>query len=85
MSLGYHDGSREFLTAFARDEVDMEWMSRSDMILLVIAAYVAVMTLVRLMKQRRDVLVADVQKQIKAHRKAAQRQLERNEENRDAA
>jgi hypothetical protein len=43
-------------------------MSRSDIILLTIAAYVAVMSLVRLMKARRDVLVADVQRQVEAHR-----------------
>jgi hypothetical protein len=43
-------------------------MSRSDMILLGVAAYIAVMTLVRLMKRRRDALVAEVQKQVEAHR-----------------
>ena len=66
----------------------MEWMSRADIFLLAVAAYVAVMTLVRLMKQRRDVLVADVQRQIKAHRRALKRQREireSEEENRDAA
>jgi uncharacterized membrane protein len=46
----------------------MEWISRSDMILLAIAAYVAVMALVRLMRRRRDKLVADVQRQMEAHR-----------------
>ena len=43
-------------------------MSRTDIILLAIAAYVAVMTLVRLMKTRRDALVADVQRQVEARR-----------------
>jgi hypothetical protein len=47
----------------------MDWMSRTDVILLGIAAYVAVMTLVRLMKRRRDQLVADVQRQVDAQRK----------------
>jgi hypothetical protein len=75
----------QIFDGFRRDEFDMEWMSRSEIILLAIAAYVAVMTLVRLMKQRRDIVVADVQKQIKAHRKAAKRQSERDDENRDAA
>ncbi len=46
----------------------MEWMSRSDVILLTIGAYVAVMALVRLMRRRRDELVADVQRQMEAHR-----------------
>lgn len=46
----------------------MEWMSRSDVILLMIGAYVAVMALVRLMRRRRDELVADVQRQMEAHR-----------------
>jgi hypothetical protein len=66
----------------------MDWMSRTDIILLMFAAYVAVMTLVRMMKQRRDVLVADVQRQIKAHRRALKRQREireNEEENREAA
>jgi hypothetical protein len=66
----------------------MEWMSHADIVLLTVAAYVAVMALVRLMKQRRDVLVADVQRQIKAHRRALKRQREireSEEENRDAA
>jgi hypothetical protein len=66
----------------------MEWMSRLDIVLLIFAAYIAVMTLVRMMKQRRDVLVAEVQRQIKAHRRALKRQREireSEEENRDAA
>jgi hypothetical protein len=44
-------------------------MSRSDFVLLAVAAYVAVMSLVRLMKSRRDTLVADVQRQVEAHRR----------------
>lgn len=43
-------------------------MSRADIILLAIAAYVAVMSLVRLMKARRDQLVAEVQQQVDARR-----------------
>jgi hypothetical protein len=43
-------------------------MSRADVILLTVAAYVAVMTLVRLMKARREALVADVQRQVDARR-----------------
>jgi len=46
----------------------MSWLSRSDIVLLAIAAYVAMMTLVRLMKHRRDELVADVQRQVNARR-----------------
>jgi hypothetical protein len=44
-------------------------MSRADLILLAVAGYIAVMSLVRLMKARRDMLVADVQKQVEAHRR----------------
>jgi len=51
----------------------MEWLSRSDVILLLIASYVAVMTLVRLMQRRRDQLVADVQQQVHARRKRGKR------------
>jgi hypothetical protein len=63
----------------------MDWLTRSDILLLAIAAYVAVMTLVRLMRERRDVLVADVQKQVQAQRRAKRRQQEIVEQDRDAA
>ena len=61
----------------------MQWLSRPDAILLGIAAYVAVMTLVRMMRRRRDQLVADVQRQVEAHRKRAKRS--QDEQTRDAA
>ena len=44
-------------------------MTGSDIAILTIAAYVAVMALVRLMKRRHDELVSDVQRQVAAHRK----------------
>ncbi len=44
----------------------MAWLSRTDMFLLLVAAYVAVITLVRLMKRREDDVVADVQRQLDA-------------------
>jgi hypothetical protein len=47
----------------------MDWLSRVDVVLVSIAAYVAVMTLVRLMQRRRDEVVADVQRQVAAHRR----------------
>jgi hypothetical protein len=62
----------------------MEWLTRSDTILLLIAAYVAVTTLVRLMQRRRDQLVAEVQQQIHARRKRMKR-LQESDEDRDAA
>jgi hypothetical protein len=54
----------------------VEWMTRADVLLLCIAAYVAVMTLVRMMRRRRDQLVADVQRQVEAHRKRTKRSRE---------
>jgi uncharacterized membrane protein len=54
----------------------MEWMTRSDIILLAVAAYVSVMTLVRLMKRRHEQVVADVQRQVDARRKSATRRPE---------
>ena len=64
----------------------MEWMSRSDVILLAIGAYVAVMALVRLMRRRRDELVADVQRQMEAHRHhRKKRHHHTDHENRGAA
>ena len=56
----------------------MDWLTRSDTILLAVAAYVAVTSLVRLMQRRRNQLVADVQQQIDARRK-------RKQSHRDAA
>jgi hypothetical protein len=61
----------------------MEWMTRADVLLLAIAAYVAVMTLVRMMQRRRDQVVADVQRQVEAHRKRAKRSS--NDQTRGAA
>jgi len=63
----------------------MDGMTRTDIILLVIAAYVAVMTLVRLMRRRRDELVADVQRQVHAHRKRARQAADSDQQNRNAA
>jgi hypothetical protein len=61
-------------------------MSRADIILLAVAAYVSVMTLVRLMKTRRDALVADVQKQVAAHRRRVRKAASKAaEEDRNAA
>ncbi|HVT26405.1 MAG TPA: hypothetical protein VHE81_00160 [Lacipirellulaceae bacterium] len=53
-------------------------MTRSNLILLIIALYVAVMSLVRLMKRRQDELVADVERQVHAHRRDKRRQQDRN-------
>lgn len=61
----------------------MEALTRADVLLLAIAAYLAVMTLVRMMKRRRDDVVADVQRQLAEHRKRSRKtQLDRT---RDAA
>jgi hypothetical protein len=60
-------------------------MSRADIILLAVAAYLAVTALVRLMKARRDVLVADVQKQVEARRKRGRSLGSGAQEKRDAA
>ena len=60
----------------------MAWLSRTDFILLLIAAYVAVITLIRLMKRRHDEVVADVQRQVEAHRRDKKNQPKKT---RDAA
>jgi hypothetical protein len=52
----------------------MNWMTRTDIILLAIAAYVAIMTLVRMMKRRHDDVVADVQRQVETHRRKKHQQ-----------
>jgi hypothetical protein len=61
----------------------MQWFTRSDVILLAIAIYIAVMALVRMMQRRRDQVVADVQRQLDAHRKGTRRS--HKNQTRDAA
>ena len=51
----------------------MEWLDRWDVALMLVAVYVSVMTLVRMMVRRRDQLVADVRQQLEAHRKHGKR------------
>lgn len=63
----------------------MQWLTRSDIIVLSVAAYVAVMTLVRMMKRRRDELVADVQRQVQSHRKRPRPLQDDKQQHRDAA
>ena len=68
----------------------MEFIDRWDLFLLFVATYVAVVSLVRLMRNRRDELVTQVRGQIRAEqlrraeaeKRAAKKQRERN---RDAA
>ena len=61
----------------------MGWIDRWDIALLLIAGYVAVMTLVRLMARRRDENVAEVEKQMESLRK--QTKNRRGSKGRDAA
>lgn len=60
----------------------MDWLSRTDTVMLLVAGYVAVITLVRLMRRRRDEVVADVHRQVEAHRRDKKRQPNKS---RDAA
>lgn len=62
---------------------DMNWLGRGDSVLLAVAVYVAVMTLVRMMLRRRDQLVAEVQQQVDSHRKRPK--ILQDRQNRDAA
>jgi hypothetical protein len=63
----------------------MQWLTRSDIFLLAVSAYVAVMALVRLMQRRRDQLVSEVQQQVDAHRKRERKSRDNDPLNRDAA
>jgi hypothetical protein len=55
------------------EERVMGWLSRADVVLLLIAGYIAIMSLVRMMLRRHDELVADVKRQVEAHRKRPKR------------
>ncbi len=46
----------------------MVWIDRWDIVLLLVAAYVAVMAIVRLMTRRRDQDVAEVERQMESLR-----------------
>ena len=61
----------------------MEWMSRWDIALVLVAAYVAVMAMVRMMLRRRDQDVAEVERQIESLRKKSKNKG--GSKNRDAA
>ena len=68
----------------------MDFLDRWDVVFLFVATYVAVISLVRLMRNRRDELVTQVRQQIELERerraaeaRAADRK--RRKENRDAA
>jgi hypothetical protein len=63
----------------------MQWLTRSDIILLAIASYVAIMSLVRLMQHRRDELVSDVKRQVDAHRTRLKRPSTGEQSDRNAA
>jgi hypothetical protein len=63
----------------------MEWIDRWDIALLMIAGYVAVMTLVRLMARRRDQNVAEVEKQFAVLREREEERKRLAAKNRDAA
>ena len=62
----------------------MGWIDRWDIVLLLVAAYVAVMTMVRLMARRRDQDVADVERQMESIRKQSKNKR-RGSKSRDAA
>lgn len=60
-------------------------MDRWDTLLLVVGAVIAVSTLVRLMRQRRDLLVAQVKQQMAEHRRREAARLKAEQEAEDAA
>lgn len=63
----------------------MGWIDRWDIALLLVAGYVAVITLVRLMARRRDQNVAEVEKQFAAIREREEERKKRAARERDAA
>ena len=62
----------------------MGWMDRWDLILVLVAVYVAVMALVRMMARRRDELVTDVRRQLDEQRQKSKKSA-RKGKGRDAA
>jgi hypothetical protein len=56
-----------------------------DVALMLGVAYVAVMTLVRMMARRRDQVVADVERQLESHRKQSKSKPASAAKSRDAA
>jgi len=63
----------------------MGWIDRWDIALLLVAGYVSVMTLVRLMARRRDQNVAEVEKQFAVIREREEERKRLAAKNREAA
>ena len=63
----------------------MGWIDRWDIALLLVAGYVSVMTLVRLMARRRDQNVAEVEKQFAVLREREEERKRLAAKNREAA
>jgi uncharacterized membrane-anchored protein YhcB (DUF1043 family) len=61
----------------------MGWIDRWDVVLALVAGYVAVMALIRMMARRRDQDVAEVERQMDSLRK--QSKNKRRSSSRDAA
>jgi hypothetical protein len=64
----------------AGPEMIMGELGRFDILLLVVAAFVAVTTLVKLMRARRDLLVAQVQQQMDQERERRKRETKLQEQ-----
>ncbi len=61
----------------------MGWIDRWDIVFMLVAVYVAVMAMVRLMARRRDQDVAEVEQQMESLRKQSKNR--RGSKGRDAA
>jgi hypothetical protein len=61
----------------------MGWIDRWDVVLALVAGYVAVMALIRMMARRRDQDVAEVERQMDSLRKQSKNKLRSS--SRDAA
>ena len=61
----------------------MGWIDRWDLVFALVAGYVAVMALVRLMVRRRDQDISEVERQLSTLRKQSKNQ--RGSKSRDAA
>lgn len=56
----------------------MAWMDRWDIVLALVAGYVAVMALVRMMARRRDQDIAEVERQLESLRRDAKKNQRTN-------
>ena len=81
---GFTSARGRFVRRFGREEAAVDALNSWDVALFVVAGYIAVVSLVRLMLGRRNTLARQVRDELERQSSEAQRQAEETEQNRPA-